>query len=66
MNWKAVKELNAYWALPLHPACEDKNLIGQNKDWSREKSHKKDQEDYYNCYKRCLEAINKNFLKSAN
>ena len=52
---KALRAINARWALPVYPVFEDEKSNG-----SDQKSHKKERpQDYYNCYKLRLKAIKK-------
>ena len=38
VSWKALRELNALWALPVYPVFEEKSN-GSEENWSSEKSH---------------------------
>ena len=42
---KALRALNAHWALPVYPIFEDESQKRQTKNRSSEKSHKKDRQD---------------------
>ena len=48
MCWTALRCINILWALSLYPVSEDEKSNGSDKNWSSEKTPKRDQQD---CYK---------------
>ena len=44
-SWKALRALNARWALPVYPVFEGASQMRPTKNWSSEKSHKNDRHD---------------------
>ena len=55
---KALRALDDRWALPVYPVFRTKSQIGQTKNRSREKSHKKGHQDKYIDYKHRLSVNN--------
>ena len=52
-------KLHARWALPVYPVfMDEKSKASDEKSVKRKNRIKKDQQDYYNCYKLRLRAIN--------
>ena len=63
VSWKALWALNACWVLPVCVVFEDEKSKGSDQKLVKRKTAlKRDQQDWYNCYKLRLRA-NKNWTQ---
>ena len=54
----ALREFNFLWALPVYPIFEEEKSNELDKKAVKQKSHKKNRKNKYNCYKHRLREIN--------